>query len=458
MESKRPIIHFLTNYVTMQDVANMCIASGGRPIMSDATIEFEEIIPKVDGVVINIGTADQLRFDKMNHAHRVAKEHNKIILLDPVGCSASLFRLNYCIHVLKTGGISILKCNAQEAKSLQNEEISPTFCGVDSQTVMGEQHHELARNLWKKYEIYNIELIVIITGATDYVASSKGTWAVTGGSVLQQRITGAGCMLNSLIITRVCGSSLHLHEVILKALECMKRSSQSAAQGIRHQQRIGLYKQHLIDEVAIRNGPIYMITQESVDEQAFIDSCLPKTELALQSGVGYLQYRVKYKAWEEKLKESRLLQALARKYGATFIINDDVKLAKEIGADGVHLGIQDTTIREARLELGSDAVIGATAKTIEQACNAVKQGATYLGVGALFPSPTKKDAIPMDLVTLQAIYDHVHLPLYGIGGITPNLLTQTHTRYLDGVAIVSTIYQEKNENISKRIYQIKNKF
>ena len=442
----------------MQDVANMCLASGGRPIMSDATKEFEEIIPKVDGVVINIGTADASRFEKMDHAHRIAMEYNKILLLDPVGCSASLFRLNHCIKALKTGGISILKCNTQEAKALINEEISPIFYGVDSQTVNGEQHNDLVLNLWKKYRVYNLEIIVIITGATDYVASSKGIWEVTGGSVLQERISGTGCMLNSLIITRVCGSNLDRHEVILKALECMNRSSQSAAQGIRNQQRIGLYKQHLLDEVAKRNAPIYLITQESVDEQAFLYSCLPKTELALQSGVGYLQYRVKHKTWEEKLKESRQLQALARKYGTTFIINDDVKLAKEIGADGVHLGIHDTSIRETRLELGQNAVIGATAKTIEQAHCAEEKGANYLGVGALFSSPTKKDAISMDLATLQSIYDHVSLPLYGIGGITPNLLTQVHTRYLDGVAMVSTIYQEKNENIAKRIHQIKNKF
>ncbi|MCF8019698.1 MAG: thiamine phosphate synthase [Vallitaleaceae bacterium] len=458
LASKKPIIHFLTNYVTMQDVANMCIASGGRPIMSDASMEFEEIIPKVDGVVINIGTADQLRFDKMDHAHRIAKEHNKILLLDPVGCSASRFRLDYCIQSLKNGGISILKCNAHEAKTLLNEEISPTFLGVDSQTVMGEQHHELVRNLWKKFEVYNLELIVIITGATDYVASSKGAWELTGGSVLQQRITGSGCMLNSLIITRVCASSMDRHEAILKALDCMNRSSQMAAKWIVHQQRIGLYKQQLLDEVAKRSAPIYLITQETVDEQTFLYSCMPKTKLALQSGVGYLQYRVKDKGWEEKLKESRQLQALAREYGTTFIINDDVRLAKEIGANGVHLGIQDISIREARFELGPNAVVGATAKTIQQARCAAKNGADYLGVGALFSSPTKKDALPMDLTTLQSIYNHVSLPLYGIGGIAPNLLTQEYTKYLDGVAMVSTIYQEKNENITKKIHQIRENF
>lgn len=458
LTSKKPIIHFLTNYVTMQDVANMCIASDGRPIMSEATMEFEEIIPKVDGVVINIGTADQVRFDKMDYAQCIAKAHNKILLLDPVGCSASRFRLDYCIQSLKNGGISILKCNVEEAQALLNEKISTTFNGVDSQMATGDRHNELVLNLWKKYEVFNLEFIVIITGATDYVASSKGVKALTGGSILQQRITGTGCMLNSLIITRVCGSRLDRHEAILKAIVCMNRSSQMAAEWVHHQQRIGLYKQQLMDEVAKRSAPIYLITQETEDEQTFLCACLPKTKIALQSGVGYLQYRVKHKAREEKLKESRQLQALAREYGTTFMINDDVRLAKEIGADGVHLGIRDSTIREARLELGPNAVIGATAKTMEQAHYAAKYGADYLGVGALFSSPTKKDALPMDLKTLQSIYNHVPLPLYGIGGITPKRLTQEHSRYLDGVAMVSAIYQEKNENITKKIYQIKENF
>ncbi|MDF1618500.1 thiamine phosphate synthase [Petrocella sp. FN5] len=458
LETKKPIIHFLTNYVTMADVANMCIASGGRPIMSEASMEYEEIIPKVDGVVINIGTADQMRFNKMDYAHQIAKEHNKILLLDPVGCSASRFRMNQSIKALKNGGVSILKCNTQEAKALLNEKISTTFYGVDSQIDVGDKHNELAQNLWKKYEVFNLEFIVVITGATDYVASSKGVWALTGGSVLQQRMTGTGCMLNSLIITRVCASSMDRHEAILKALDCMKRSSQMAAQEIAHQQRLGLYKQQLMDEVAKRNAPIYLITQETENERAFRSTCLSKTQLALQSGVGYLQYRVKHKTWEEKLKESRQLQAMARRYGTTFIINDDVELAKEIRADGVHLGIHDTSIREARRKLGPNVVIGATAKTLEQARYAADYGADYLGVGALFSSPTKQDAIPMNLPTLQSIYNHVPLPLYGIGGITANLLSQEHTRYLDGVAMVSTIYQEKKENIAKRIHQIKKKF
>ena len=82
LKYKAPRIHFLTNYVTMNDVANMCIASGGRPIMSEAVSEFEAIISKVDGVVLNIGTADELRFEKLHQAHQIAKALDKPLLLD----------------------------------------------------------------------------------------------------------------------------------------------------------------------------------------------------------------------------------------------------------------------------------------------------------------------------------------------------------------------------------------
>ncbi len=457
LKYKAPRIHFLTNYVTMNDVANMCIASGGRPIMSEAVSEFEAIISKVDGVVLNIGTADELRFEKLHQAHQIAKALDKPLLLDPVGCSASQFRLNHSLKLLKDGGVSILKCNVQEAKALLDEEVSSVFYGVDSQAMNPEQVKIWAYSLWKKYEPLNKKIIVIITGATDYIVSDDGCDEVTGGSILQQSITGTGCMLNSLLMTRFYGRN-SWHHSLMKALECMKRSSECAAAWIHNQGHLGSYKQRLIDEVATRSRPIYLITQETTNAQEFKALCLSKTEVALQSGIGYVQYRVKNKSWEEKIQESQELQELARKYGATFIINDDINLAKAIGADGVHLGAQDMTVCEARKELGHSAVIGATAKTLDQARQAVVEGADYLGVGALFPSSTKRDAIAMDLSTLASIYQHVSLPLYGIGGITPNNLTFEHTRYLDGVAMVSSLYQEKTENISTMIHQIKQSF
>jgi thiamine-phosphate diphosphorylase/hydroxyethylthiazole kinase len=441
----------------MNDVANMCIASGGRPIMSEAVSEFEAIISKVDGLVLNIGTADELRFEKLHQAHRIAKALDKPLLLDPVGCSASQFRLSHSLKLLKDGGVSILKCNGQEAKALLDEEVSSVFYGVDSQAMNPEQVKILAYSLWKKYEPLNKKIVVIITGATDYIVSDDGCDEVTGGSILQQSITGTGCMLNSLLMTRFCGS-YGRHYSLMKVLECMKRSSECAARRIHNQGHLGSYKQGLIDEVATRNRPIYLITQESANAQEFKSLCLLKTEVALQSGIGYVQYRVKNKSWEEKIQESQELQGLARKYGTTFIINDDIALAKTIGADGVHLGAQDMTVGEARKELGSRCVIGATAKTLDQARQAVVEGADYLGVGALFPSLTKPDAIPMDLSTLESIYKNMSLPLYGIGGITPNNLTFEHTRYLDGVAMVSSLYQEKTENISTMIHQIKQSF
>ena len=462
-EYKKPVIHFLTNHVTMNDVANVCIASGGRPIMADAIDEFETIIASVQGLVINIGTADQARFDKIYEAFFIARRLKKPILLDPVGCSASLFRLNHCLKLLKEG-VTILKCNGQEARALVEEKVGPVFCGVDSQERWPDENKEWAQRLWKRQASKHPDLIVIVTGAIDYIVSAAGCDAVYGGSILQQRISGAGCMLNSLLITHYARkrqqeyTEMNGHACLIKALGCMNRSSEIASRWIHNQSNLGTYKQRLIDEIAKRNTPIYLITPEMKDEKQFTSICLSKTEEALRYGVAYLQYRVKNKTWQDKLRESRQLQILAKRYGTTFIINDDIKLAQTIGADGVHLGIHDVSIQQARKELGDMAVIGATAKTLKQAQQAFELGADYLGVGALFPSPTKKEAIGMCLETLQAIYAKISLPLYGIGGITAENLTYEQSNNLDGIAMVSGIYQNTMENIGLTIKQIKQRF
>jgi len=448
-----PRVHFLTNAVTMNDVANICIACGGSPMMAEAVEEFAEIIPRMDGLVLNTGTADNARWEKIVHAHRIAVTNDKPILFDPVGCSGSTFRLKRCLDLLNRGGVTVLKCNYNEAKALVQEQVNANFFGVDSEQANLDTVQEWAKSLWEKYAKLHLGLVVVITGSTDVIVSQYGCECVEGGAVQQRYITGSGCMLGSLLMTKLCRHRLNLetktddHYVIKKGLVCMKRSSMMAAASIKGQRALGNYKVHLIDHVAKRQGPIYLITTEAKDADAFSKDCLPKTKKAIEAGVAMLQYRVKHKSWEEKLFESRQLQKLARDHGVTFIINDDLELATTIGADGIHLGSNDCSVARARQMLGPLAVIGATAKTVEQACRAMEQGASYLGVGALFPSPTKPDALAMNLHTLEEIHAHVPLPLYGIGGVTQEKLSSQYTELLDGVAMVSAVYKENTENI-----------
>ena len=119
-----------------------------------------------------------------------------------------------------------------------------------------------------------------------------------------------------------------------------------------------------------------------------------QVEAALRGGATMVQLREKELEGEALEQEAREILAVCRKYGVPLLINDDVMLAKKIGAEGVHVGQSDMAAAEARSILGPDAIIGVTARTIEQAQAAEKAGADYLGSGAVFGTSTKKDAKP----------------------------------------------------------------
>ena len=165
---------------------------------------------------------------------------------------------------------------------------------------------------------------------------------------------------------------------------------------------------------------------------------------AIRGGVTIIQLREKNLAAPEKREEALAVQRVCRQYGIPFIVNDDVMLARDIGADGVHLGQSDMEIDRARELLGDKAIIGITAKTIEQAKAAEAAGATYLGSGAVFATSTKSDAKPMDLDTLDGICDSVSIPVVAIGGIDRDNLLQLKGRHMQGFAVVGAIFHQQD--------------
>lgn len=170
------------------------------------------------------------------------------------------------------------------------------------------------------------------------------------------------------------------------------------------------------------------------------DTLAHQVELAIQGGVTFVQLREKQKTGEELKALALEVQSVCRRYQIPFIINDDVELAREIDADGVHVGQADMAVEQARRILGPDKIIGATAKTVEQAQTAQAQGADYLGSGAVFGSTTKKDAIGMDKALLQQICESVNIPVVAIGGINAENILQLEGASIAGVAVVSGIF------------------
>lgn len=167
---------------------------------------------------------------------------------------------------------------------------------------------------------------------------------------------------------------------------------------------------------------------------------LQQVEDALKGGVTMVQLREKHLSQEELIREAGEIQTLCRRYHVPLIINDHVEAALKSGADGVHVGIEDTPVAEIRRRAGSDFIIGATAKTIAQAQAAEQAGADYLGVGAIFPSPTKPEAIRITREQLQAICASVSIPAVGIGGICPENMPELKGCGIQGVAVVSAIF------------------
>lgn len=168
-----------------------------------------------------------------------------------------------------------------------------------------------------------------------------------------------------------------------------------------------------------------------------------QVEDALKGGATFIQLREKNLGEEAFLEEAKKIQKLCKEYKVPFVINDNVKIAKEIGADGVHVGQSDMEALDVRSELGADKIIGVSAQTVEQALLAEKHGADYLGVGAVFPTGSKADAVEVEHKVLKEICSKVHIPVVAIGGITKENVKELSDSGIDGIAVISAIFAQQ---------------
>lgn len=167
-------------------------------------------------------------------------------------------------------------------------------------------------------------------------------------------------------------------------------------------------------------------------------------EEALEGGATFMQIREKNMPYEELVKLAKEVKMVTDRYHVPYVVDDEVEIAKEIDADGVHIGQSDKALLEARKILGPDKIIGVSAQTVEQAVEAEKNGADYLGVGSIFTTSTKLDADDVSLETLRRICDAVSIPVVAIGGINRDNILDLKGTNVDGVAVVSAIFAAKD--------------
>ena len=173
-------------------------------------------------------------------------------------------------------------------------------------------------------------------------------------------------------------------------------------------------------------------------------------QAALAGGVTILQLREKHASHGELVAAARRLKPVCEAYGVPLIIDDDVEAVLESGADGVHVGQGDMAVAEARRILGPDKIIGASAHSEAEAREAVRQGADYLGCGAVFATATKNDTTPLSREELRRICRCVEVPAVAIGGITEANCMELAASGIAGIAVVSAIFAAEDKRTAAR--------
>lgn len=182
-------------------------------------------------------------------------------------------------------------------------------------------------------------------------------------------------------------------------------------------------------------------------------------EQAIEGGATFIQLREKNLDKERFLQEAKEIKELCKKHQIPLIINDNVEIALAVDADGVHVGQQDMEVQQAREKLGADKIIGVSVQTVEQALLAQKNGADYLGVGAIFTTQSKSDALNITHKTLCDICEKTNIPVVAIGGITKENVIELSDTGICGIAVISAIFAQNNiveatkvlKNITKNV-------
>jgi len=190
VRKERPLVFHITNYVTVNDCANITLCAGGAPVMADAAEEVEEMAAIASALVLNIGTLNRLQVESMELAGSMANDRKIPVILDPVGAGATQYRTRTVQRLLDTLDISILKGNAGEIGVLAGAEA--TVRGVDSHGLAGNPL-EIARDYAE-----SAGLTVVISGAVDIVSDGKHTLLVGNGHPMMGSLSGTGCMAASV--------------------------------------------------------------------------------------------------------------------------------------------------------------------------------------------------------------------------------------------------------------------
>lgn len=260
VKEKAPIVHNITNYVTVNDCANILLACGASPIMSDDIEDVEEITSICSGLNINIGTLNQNTIKSMFLAGKRADSLNHPILLDPVGAGASGIRTKTALDIMKTVRLAVIRGNISEIKTLAAG--SGTTKGVDADVSdrVTEDNLDEAVRFAKKFAEEN-STIVAITGAIDIVADKDKAYCIYNGNPMMSKITGTGCQLSAMTTAFICANGGNILDAAAASVCAMGLCGEIAHKRLSPLDGNSSYRNYIIDAV-------YNLTAEQLKEGA----------------------------------------------------------------------------------------------------------------------------------------------------------------------------------------------
>lgn len=248
VKNNTPLVHNITNYVTVNDCANILLACGGSPIMADDIEEVEEIVSISSSLVINIGTLNSRTIESMIKAGKKANEQNIPVILDPVGVGASRLRTDTANKLLNEVKFAVVRGNISEIKALGNTNAKGAK-GVDADladSINEENLDEVVEYIKSLSE--KLSSVIAVTGAIDIVSDSKKTYIIRNGHPMMGKISGTGCMLSS-IIGAYCGANKdNIVDATVAAVCIIGLSGELAYEKIlKNDEGTSMLRSHLID-------------------------------------------------------------------------------------------------------------------------------------------------------------------------------------------------------------------
>lgn len=253
VRQRHPLIHNITNYVTVNDCANILLACGGSPIMSDDREEVEEITALCGGLNINIGTLNQRSIPAMLAAGKKANQLGRPVVLDPVGAGASALRTSTAVNLLKEVRFSVIRGNISEIKTLALGSGSTQGVDADVSDAVTEENLEEAVRFVKAFA-EKTGAVAAVTGAIDIVADGKTAYCIFNGHPMMSSITGTGCQLSALTAAYVTANPGHALEAAAAAVCAMGLCGEIAYARLAPQDGNATYRNYIIDAVFHLDG------------------------------------------------------------------------------------------------------------------------------------------------------------------------------------------------------------